>query len=65
MSKNTDDAERKPQGVLLADIQQAFGTFENLKDAFTKKAKTLFGSGDNWNIIIIVNDYPSSSQQPC
>ena len=40
--------ERKPQGALADAINSEFGSFENFKEEFTKKAATLFGSGWAW-----------------
>jgi superoxide dismutase, Fe-Mn family len=37
-----------PSGELAQAINDAFGTFENLKDAFSKAAATRFGSGWAW-----------------
>lgn len=38
----------EPNGELAAAIQQAFGSFDNFKTAFTKAATTVFGSGWTW-----------------
>jgi Fe-Mn family superoxide dismutase len=37
-----------PTGELAAAIDQGFGSFDNFKTEFTKKAATLFGSGWAW-----------------
>lgn len=37
-----------PEGALLEAINKAFGSFDAFKDAFSKAAATLFGSGWAW-----------------
>jgi len=37
-----------PEGALLNAIKSDFGSFENFKEAFSKAAATLFGSGWAW-----------------
>src|SRR5690606_30058066 len=39
-----------PTGALADAINQAFGSFENFKNEFSKKAVTLFGSGWAWQV---------------
>lgn len=38
----------EPTGALLKAIEQDFGSFAQFKEAFTKSATTLFGSGWTW-----------------
>lgn len=38
----------RPEGDLLAKIEDAFGSFENFSEAFAKSAATLFGAGWVW-----------------
>ncbi len=38
----------EPEGELLRKINQAFGSFDAFKEAFSKKAITTFGSGWAW-----------------
>ncbi len=42
------DGGREPSGALLNAIKSDFGSFESFKDAFSKAAATLFGSGWAW-----------------
>ncbi|MCD6201880.1 MAG: superoxide dismutase [Bacteroidales bacterium] len=42
------DGSKGPVGMLADAINRDFGSFENFKDEFTKKAATLFGSGWTW-----------------
>ncbi|MFV0291405.1 MAG: superoxide dismutase [Mangrovibacterium sp.] len=37
-----------PTGKLMAAIEDSFGSFDAFKDAFTKSASTVFGSGWAW-----------------
>lgn len=37
-----------PQGTLARNIQWRFGSFDNFKQAFTKEAMAVFGSGYAW-----------------
>ena len=39
---------RTPQGKLAQAINDQYGSFEAFKEAFTKSATTLFGSGWAW-----------------
>ncbi|HEY9060490.1 MAG TPA: superoxide dismutase [Pseudobacteroides sp.] len=38
----------EPEGVLRKKIEEAFGSFENFKDVFSKAAVSRFGSGWAW-----------------
>lgn len=42
------DGGGTPDGALAEAIQASFGSFESFKEAFTKSAVTLFGSGWAW-----------------
>lgn len=42
------DGGGAPQGALAAAIDEAFGSFDGFKDAFSKAAATRFGSGWAW-----------------
>jgi len=42
------DGSGEPKGKLKEAIQRDFGSFEAFKDAFSKAAATLFGSGWAW-----------------
>ena len=47
-SQFSSDPKAEPSGTLKAAIESAFGSFESLKDAFSKASATLFGSGWTW-----------------
>lgn len=40
--------KKQPEGNLLKAIEEAFGSFEEFKKAFSKKAAGVFGSGYTW-----------------
>lgn len=42
------DPKKKPEGKLAEAIQQDFGSFEAMKEQFSKAAAGLFGSGWTW-----------------
>lgn len=42
---------REPKDELKSAIDAEFGSFENFKDAFSKAAATLFGSGWAWLVV--------------
>ena len=42
------DGGGTPQGNLADSINEAFGSFSNFKEAFTKAAMSVFGSGWTW-----------------
>ncbi len=44
------------QGLLTAEIQKKFGTFQAFKDQFENAAKTRFGSGWAWLVLNKVGD---------
>lgn len=44
----TPNARPEPQGALAEAINKKFGSFAAFKEAFTKSATTLFGSGWAW-----------------
>ncbi|MGM0612323.1 MAG: superoxide dismutase [Bacteroidota bacterium] len=44
----TPDGGGKPEGKLAEAIERDFGSFDAFKEAFTKAATTLFGSGWAW-----------------
>jgi superoxide dismutase len=45
MSPNPTKEARTPEGKLLEDITEAFGTYTSFKEGFTGEALALFGSG--------------------
>ena len=44
----TPNSKGTPEGILLAAIEKAFGSFKNFKEAFNKIAVATFGSGWVW-----------------
>lgn len=42
------DPKTKPEGKLAEAIDREFGSFDNMKEEFTKQATGLFGSGWTW-----------------
>ncbi len=42
------DGIRVPEGTLAEEINKSFGSFDSFRDAFSKSASTLFGSGWAW-----------------
>ena len=46
--KPAADGDNRPSGHLAEAIDSHFGSFEAFKEAFTKAATTLFGSGWAW-----------------
>ncbi len=47
-SQFSPEGSREPKGELKAAIEKSFGSFTEFKDAFSKAAATLFGSGWAW-----------------
>jgi Fe-Mn family superoxide dismutase len=45
------DAGKEPTGRVLAEIKTAFGDFKQFKEAFTKTAAGVFGSGWAWLVM--------------
>ena len=45
------DCCREPKDELKAAIDEKFGSFESFKEAFSKAAATLFGSGWAWLVV--------------
>lgn len=45
------DGAKAPEGALLAAINEAFGSFDEFKAAFTQAAATRFGSGWAWLVL--------------
>jgi Fe-Mn family superoxide dismutase len=54
------DGGGAPTGDLAAAINDAFGSFEAFKDAFSKSAATRFGSGWAWLCV-----YPGGKLEVC
>lgn len=48
LRSNPKSERRRPSGALLADIEDAFGSFEAFVAAFNSSALSLFGSGYVW-----------------
>lgn len=46
------EGAKAPQGKVAEAIKQAFGNFETFKDLFSTAAKTRFGSGWAWLIVL-------------
>ena len=47
----TPNSTKAPQGALLAEIENTFGSFDAFKEAFANAAKTRFGSGWAWLVV--------------
>jgi Fe-Mn family superoxide dismutase len=45
------DAAKEPSGRAMAEIKTAFGDFAQFKEAFTKTAAGVFGSGWAWLVM--------------
>ncbi len=69
----TPNFDSQPSEVLLASINEAFGSYDQFKQAFTDAALSIFGSGWTWlvkgnddllNIVTTKNqDSPQANQQ--
>ena len=49
-------SKSSPEGDLLAQIENYFGSFDTFKDEFTQRAVSLFGSGWLWLCVTPEND---------
>lgn len=50
------DGKKEPVGELKAAIDAKFGSFDAFKEAFSKAAATLFGSGWAWLVVNAANE---------
>lgn len=50
------DGKKEPMGELKAAIDAKFGSFDAFKEAFSKAAATLFGSGWAWLVVNAANE---------
>lgn len=51
MGSHTADVNKEPSGNLASEIKTAFGDFAQFKEAFTKAAGGVFGSGWAWLVV--------------
>lgn len=51
LKPNPEGKENKPEGKLSVAIDKQFGSFDNFKAEFQKKAMTVFGSGWCWLVV--------------
>jgi Fe-Mn family superoxide dismutase len=51
MGPHTADVNKEPSGDLAGEIKTAFGDFAQFKEAFTKAAGGVFGSGWAWLVV--------------
>jgi Fe-Mn family superoxide dismutase len=51
MGPMKNDASKEPTGRVAAEIKTAFGDFAQFKEAFTKTAAGVFGSGWAWLVV--------------